>query len=103
MIRPAATAALVLVAGAAAGLYQLKHKVAALEAEEARLARSIAAERQAIRVLASEWAYLNAPRRLAGIAERHLDVAPLDARAALAPGELPRRPQGAAPAREVDG
>ncbi len=92
MIGRVRVAALTALAGAAAGLYQLKHPVAALEAEETRLAHALAAERQALHVLASEWAYLNEPERLAGIAARHLDVAPLDARAMIALDELPRGP-----------
>lgn len=96
MSRGAAIAAALVFAACGGGLYHLKHRVAVLEDEAERLARALAAERQAIHVLASEWAYLNDPARLAGIAERHLDVAPLDARSAIRLDALPRGAEDAA-------
>ena len=102
MSRGAAIAAALVFAACGGGLYHLKHRVAVLEDEAERLARALAAERQAIHVLASEWAYLNDPARLAGIAERHLDVAPLDARSAIRLDALPRGAAGAADAAAED-
>ena len=86
--------ALALLAGAAVGLYPLKHRVADLEDEADRLARAVADDRQAIRLLQIEWAYLNEPGRLAGIASRHLDLAPIGATATVALERLPRRAAG---------
>lgn len=102
MSRGAAIAAALVFAACGGGLYHLKHRVAVLEDEAERLARALAAERQAIHVLASEWAYLNAPARLTGIAERHLDVTPLDARSAIRLEALPRGERGE-PDREAEG
>ena len=90
-MKRAPAVALALLAGAAVGLYPLKHRVADLEAEADALARGIADDRQAIRVLEAEWAYLNAPGRLAGLAARHLDLAPVDAAATVALDGLPTR------------
>ncbi len=83
---------------AAAGLYELKYKVAQLEADAVELAGELAKERQAIHVLATDWAYLNRPDNLAKLAAEHLDLVPLDADRIVAAGELPRR---ATPAAEV--
>ncbi len=99
MTRGSAVAAALLLAGAAGGLYQFKDRIAALEEEEVRLSRTLADERQAIHVLSLEWAYLNEPERLADLAARHLDLAPLDAGTAIALDELPRRPLPAAETR----
>ncbi len=95
MITRRTAAALVLLAAAAAGVYLVKYQVAALEVEEAALANTLAEEQAAIHVLALEWAWLNDPARLAELAERHLDVAPLDANTMIDPAQLPRRKMSA--------
>jgi hypothetical protein len=88
-----ASALLVLLAlgVAAAAMYQLKYEVAALEAERRAMARQLTSERQAIHVLAAEWAYLNQPERLAELAERHLDLVPLEAAHFVTFADLARR------------
>lgn len=91
MSRRATAAVLLLLAASAAGLYHLKHRVAVLEDEALALARALAREEQATRVLAAEWAYLNAPRRLARAVARHLELAPLGARAMVPLARLPKR------------
>ena len=62
------------------GLFWAKVQVQALEDQKAQLARSIVSERQSIRVLKAEWALLNDPARLRGLAERHLKMVPVGAR-----------------------
>ncbi len=89
MIRLSAAIALVLMGAAALTLYQLKYEVAALEAEHARLARELAAERDAIHVLKAEWAYLDRPQRLAELAASHLDLVPLGAEKMVTVDALP--------------
>lgn len=89
MIRLSAAIALVLMGAAALTLYQLKHEVAALEAEHTRLARELAAERDAIHVLKAEWAFLDRPQRLATLAARHLELVPLGAEKIITIGALP--------------
>ena len=59
------------------GLFQIKHAVQGLEEAYAGLNRDILASRQQIHVLRAEWAYLNRPERLVGLAERHLDLEPM--------------------------
>ncbi|MCA3264363.1 MAG: hypothetical protein ING44_20660 [Telmatospirillum sp.] len=62
------------------GLYQLKHEVMSLESELGRLNRQIVREQENIHVLRAEWAYTNQPQRLQALAQRHLDLAPMNPR-----------------------
>ncbi len=87
---------------AAIGLYELKYKVAQLEADAARLAGELAKERQAIHVLSTDWAYLNRPEYLAELAEEHLDLVPLDADRIVAAQDLPRWAKPAAELAEAE-
>lgn len=91
MIRLSVVIATLLVGAAAFALYQLKYQVAGLEAEHARLARELAAEREALHVLDAEWAFLNQPHRLADLAARHLDLVPLGADHVTTLVDLPPR------------
>ena len=86
---------------AATAMYQLKYEVAALEAERRATARQLAGERQAIHVLAAEWAYLNQPERLAELAARHLDLVPLEGTHIVTFADLPRRDTELAEAPEA--
>ncbi len=63
----------------ALGLFQLKYAVQAREDELARLNRELIASEETIHVLHAEWSYLNRPERLAALAARHLDLAPMAA------------------------
>ncbi len=76
---------------AAIGVYELKYEVAELEADAVRLAAELAKERQALHVLATDWAYLNRPEYLSELVEEHLDLVPLDADRIVAVQDLPRR------------
>lgn len=74
------TALLILCAGVlSVGLFWSKAQVQELETELVQLDRRIIAERQSIRVLNAEWALLNDPDRLRGLAEKYLDLAPVGA------------------------
>jgi len=58
-------------------MFQVKYEVIQQEETLARLNREIAASREASRVLAAEWSYLTQPSRLADLAKRYLDLAPI--------------------------
>jgi hypothetical protein len=70
-----------LLAAAVAGTFAIKEQVRREEAELARIGRAIADEKDAIRMLAATWSFLNQPEylRKAAAGER-ADLAPIAAR-----------------------
>lgn len=68
----------VLAIGLALVLFGVKYEVQGLEEELTSLDQDIANERRSIHVLRAEWAYLNNPDRLRGLARTHLDLQPLE-------------------------
>ena len=61
-----------------------------MEAELAARHRAVIAEREAIRVLRAEWAYLNEPGRLRDLARQHTPLGPaLPIQIIARPGEVP--------------
>jgi len=81
--------ALAIVAGV--GLFQVSYRVQSLEDELTRVNRQILQERDTIHLLRAEWSYLNEPTRLAELAQRHLNLAPLAATQMVAVEDLPLR------------
>ena len=59
------------------GLYQVELGVLEKESELRQINRQIEANREASRVLEAEWSYLNDPTRLADLARRYTDLAPV--------------------------
>jgi hypothetical protein len=53
--------------------------------------REVLKEQRAIHVMAAEWSYINRPDRLADLARRHLDLAPLPAGRIVNIDDLPAR------------
>ena len=68
--------AIAIVLAAAGGLYGLKHRVETRRDAVQSLERQILRDREAIRVLKAEWAYLTNPDLLQARARRHLSLAP---------------------------
>ncbi len=64
---------------AAAYVYRIKMESTARTERVLRLHAEIREQRDAIAVLHAEWAKLDAPLRLQGLAERHLALKPLNA------------------------
>lgn len=60
----------------AVALFQLKHKVNEQERELARVNSKIYTTQEAIHILQAEWSFLNEPKRLQMLAEKHLKLAP---------------------------
>jgi len=83
---------LALVALAGFGLFEIKYRVQAQEQELTRLNRQIQADRDEIQVLRAEWAHLNDPHRLAELARRYLDLAPVAGVQIVRFDSLPARP-----------
>jgi cell division protein FtsL len=82
---------------AAAYVYEIKFQ-ATLDAERlARMRGEIRRERDAIAALRAEWAKLATPRRIEGLAQRHLPLKPIDAQQVSSLDNLPERPKPPAP------
>src|ERR1700736_2072344 len=64
---------------AAAYVYRIKMESTSRTERVLRLHAEIREQRDAIAVLRAEWAKLDAPLRLQGLAERHLPLKPLNA------------------------
>ncbi len=70
-------------------LFQIKQEVIDLEDEIQALHRDILRDQEAIHVLQAEWSYLNNPGRIAALAERHLQLAPIPAERVIGFEDLP--------------
>jgi len=77
---------------AAAYVYRIKMESTERTERVLRLRAEIREQRDAIAVLRAEWARLDAPQRLQGLAERHLPLKPLNATQYDSLKNLPERP-----------
>jgi hypothetical protein len=77
---------------AAAHVYRIKMESTVRTERVLRLHADIREQRDAIAALRSEWAKLDAPLRLQGLAERHLALKPLTATQYDSLKNLPERP-----------
>jgi hypothetical protein len=77
---------------AAAYVYRIKMDSTARTERVLRLHAEIREQRDAIAALRSEWARLDAPLRLQGLAERHLPLKPFNATQYGSFKNLPERP-----------
>ncbi|MBN36583.1 MAG: hypothetical protein CMM46_17750 [Rhodospirillaceae bacterium] len=84
---------LALVSAVAA--FSLKYEVRDLKDELAVLERDLADSRETAHVLRAEWSYLSRPERLAELADRHLELAPMAAGQMGDLLEVPLRPVAA--------
>jgi cell division protein FtsL len=87
---------------AAAYVYDIKFE-STLQAERvARLRSEIRRERDAVAALRAEWAKLDSPARIQLLAQRHLQLKPLDARQIDNLANLPEQPKPSLFADEPD-
>jgi hypothetical protein len=77
---------------AAAYVYRIKMESTARTERVLRLRADVREQRDAIAALRAEWSRLDAPVRLQGLAERHLDLKPLGANQYDQLKNLPERP-----------
>ena len=77
---------------AAAYVYQIKMDFTARMERVLRLHAEVREQREAIAALRAEWAKLDAPMRLQGLAERHLKLKPVTAPQFDSLKNLPDRP-----------
>ena len=87
---------------AAAYVYRIKMDSTVRTERVVQLRAQIRAERDAIAVLHSEWAKLDAPLRLQGLVERHLPLKSLSATQYDSLKNLPERPPSLFPPGEPD-
>ncbi|MBB5048190.1 hypothetical protein HNR60_002952 [Rhodopseudomonas rhenobacensis] len=87
---------------AAAYVYQIKMESTARTERVLRLQAEVREQREAIAVLRAEWAKLDAPLRLQGLAERHLKLKPVSAQQFDSLKNLPERPPNLANPSESD-
>ncbi len=92
MMRPAVIVSVGAIILAMLALFIVKYEVKDLERELAALELDKQRHVEAIRVLRSEWSYLNRPTRIADLAARHLALEPVQSSQVR---WLPARPDGA--------
>lgn len=63
---------MVVIVGAAFGLYVVKYQVQSIRSQINETARALEAEKEALHVAAAEWAYLNRPQRLRELSQKYL-------------------------------
>lgn len=79
MSRPVNFVMIGLVIALSIVLYNVKYRAEEQEATVRALHAQIDDEQEALRVLRAEWSYLTQPDRIQTLAERHLDMEPLQA------------------------
>jgi hypothetical protein len=92
MIRITSLVIVLLMVGAAIGLYRFKEQAADRAAEIQSLRIQIAEERERISLLEAEWTYLNQPDRIQELSKRHLDLQRMQAGQIGTVDALPMRP-----------
>lgn len=93
MFRVLNAVSVIALLAAAGAVYHVKYS-AAFEAQKiAKVRDEIRYERDRIAVLSAEWARRTAPDRIQGLAERHLDMQPLDITRMDKLASLPAKPE----------
>jgi hypothetical protein len=88
---------------AAAIVYKIKFD-STLQAERvAKMHGELRRERDAIAILRAEWATLDTPARIQGLAERHLKLRPIEPTQFDSLDHLPERPPATAPGQDAIG
>ena len=83
---------LVLLVAAAAYVYEIKFESTLRAERVAKMRADVQRERDAIAALRAEWATLENPARIQGLARRHLPLRPADATQFDPLDRLPERP-----------
>jgi hypothetical protein len=91
IFRPLSLCTFLAAAFAGLHLYQSKHEVALLDRELRGIARQIDEANDRSQSLQAEWAWLNEPERLRGVAQRHLQLEPMQPTQFLRLNEAERR------------
>jgi cell division protein FtsL len=92
MIRILNLCAIVLLVLAAAYVYEIKFESTLRAERVGKMRADVRRERDAIAALRAEWATLDNPARIQGLARRHLQLRPADATQYDSLQHLPERP-----------
>ncbi len=82
---------ILMIGGIGILLFNVKYKVVGLEQELSQVKRDINNSRQSIHILKAEWEHLNNPGRLQKLAQKYLNLIPLDQSHYLALSQIPFR------------
>ncbi|HQS83452.1 MAG: hypothetical protein B7Y25_01770 [Alphaproteobacteria bacterium 16-39-46] len=82
---------ILMIGGIGILLFNVKYKVVGLEQELSHVKRDITNSRQSIHILKAEWEHLNNPGRLQKLAQKYLNLIPLDQSHYLALSQIPFR------------
>jgi len=92
MIRLLNVAAICCLIGSALYAYHIKYDTLYDTEEAAKLSRQVETEKVTIATLRGEWQAMSAPARLQILADKYLDLVPLNVRrTAVSPADLPRK------------
>lgn len=80
MIRRSTVVVVLIALAMGLALFKLKYKMMFLEQQSHQIKKSIQENQEALHVLRAEWAYLNDPQRLQQLAEKYLDIKPLQSK-----------------------
>ena len=103
MMRWLQVVSVIVAAGAAVFVFQVKYRAEAVAEQAARLQRELDQEHEIVSLLEAEWSLLMQPTRVQELAERHaelLKLQPLDPLQITRLENLPMRPKGPAPEDE---
>ncbi|MBL8669361.1 MAG: hypothetical protein JNK11_01805 [Alphaproteobacteria bacterium] len=98
MIARAMLVWLAIIIPAGFALYQVKFEVRALEEQLSDMNKQAQRDQDAIQVLRAEWSFLNEPKRIETLNQRHLGLGSKSANRMREIDSIPLRPSQAAPA-----
>lgn len=98
MIARAMLVWLAVIIPAGFALYQVKFEVRALEEQLSDTNRQALRDQEAIQVLRAEWSFLNEPKRIESLNQRHLGLGGKSANRMREIESIPLRPSQGAPA-----
>ena len=91
MLRILNVAAIMALLGSAVYAYSIKYDTILYTEQIAKTKHAIKKEREAIGMLRAEWAHLTRPERIQALADKHLDLQPLQLTQIVRADKLPER------------
>jgi cell division protein FtsL len=91
MLRILNVAAILALLGSAVYAYSIKYDTILYTEQIAKTKHAIKKEREAIGMLRAEWAHLTRPERIQALADKHLDLQPMQLSQIVRADKLPER------------